>query len=120
MAKVLIVDDSAISRKNLIQLIAAEKEHQVVGEAQDGKEALVKYNQLKPDLVTLDISMPRMNGLDALRKIIQQHPRARVIMITAMDQPDKIQEALENGAKTYINKPIDGPRLIKAFSDALA
>lgn len=105
MAKILIVDDSMIMRRNL-KAILTQAGHSVIAEASNGKEAFIEYEKYMPDLVTMDITMPIMNGIEAVKKIISKSPEARIVMISALDQRSMVFEALENGAKHYIVKPI--------------
>lgn len=106
MAKVLVVDDTLAMRLKLKEILI-ESGHTVIGEADNGKRAIIMATKLKPDLITMDITMPIMNGVDALRHLIQLMPSVKVIMITAMSQKPKVLEALEIGAKHYIVKPFD-------------
>jgi two-component system, chemotaxis family, chemotaxis protein CheY len=105
MANILIVDDSAIVRR-LIRMIIEKAGHTVISEAENGEEAYIKYKVFRPDLVTMDISMPVMDGITAVKKIIASFPEANIIMISAITQKELVFEALENGAKRYIFKPL--------------
>lgn len=116
MAKVLVVDDSAVSRANLKRILA-DGGHTVVGEAADGCEGYDKYKALRPDVVTMDITMPKMNGLDCLKKIMADHGTAKIVMITAIGQGAKILEALNAGAKHYITKPFEPDKVLAAVKD---
>jgi len=111
MLKVLIVDDSLairIKMKNFVEKLG----HNVVGEAKNGSEAVKLYTELSPDLVTMDISMPEMNGVDALKEIIQKiDADANIIMITANGQDGIVKDSLLAGAKGYILKPISEEKL---------
>ncbi len=118
MSKVLIVDDSIMSR-NLLKNLLLEAGHNVVGEAVDGEKGFKMYLELKPDVVTMDITMPNMNGIDSLKKIIKHDPRAKVIMITALGQANKILEALSNGAKNYVTKPFESKKVLTAINEVL-
>jgi len=118
MAKILIVDDSAISRKKL-KAILESANHEIVGEAVDGAEALEKYEVLSPHLVTMDITMPNVDGISALKDIMERDPLARVVMITALGKGEKILEALNAGAKNYITKPFDAGQIIHSIQEAL-
>jgi two-component system, chemotaxis family, chemotaxis protein CheY len=106
MARILVVDDTLVMRINLKKILE-ESGHQVVGEAPDGQKAITLYEKLKPDLVTLDITMPEMNGIDALQEIKKRDASARVIMISALSQKGKVLQALDLGAKHYIVKPFE-------------
>lgn len=111
MLKVLIVDDSLairIKMKNFLEKLG----HTVIGEAKDGNEAIQSYKELLPDLVTMDISMPGINGVEALKEIIKQtDANANIIMITANGQDGIVKDALLSGAKGYILKPISEEKL---------
>jgi two-component system chemotaxis response regulator CheY len=118
MARILIVDDSAVSRKKLRAVIQSAH-HEIVGEACGGAEASKKYEELKPELVTMDITMPDIDGIAVLKKIIEGHPDAKVVMITALGKADKILEALNAGARNYITKPYEDDQIIRAINEAL-
>lgn len=118
MARILVVDDSIVMRRNL-QTILTEGGHEVVGQAVNGKQAVIAYSELKPDLVTMDISMPIMSGVDAVSHIINKDPQAKIIMISALNQKQMVFEALNNGAKHYIIKPIDPGTLITVIKEVL-
>jgi len=104
MATILIADDASFMRGSL-KHIAEVAGHTVVGLAKDGNEALDLYKELKPDLVTLDILMPAKDGLETLRSIMNEDPKAKVIMVTALGMEEKRQEARKRGASGYITKP---------------
>lgn len=118
MAKILIVDDSIISRRKLKTILETAK-HEIIGEAGDGAEALQKYKDLSPDLVTMDITMPDVDGITVLKEIMQYDSSARVVMITALGKSDTILEALNAGAKHYISKPFADERIINSIHEAL-
>lgn len=118
MAKILIVDDSAISRRKLRAMLESAH-HEIVGEAGDGAEGLKKYKELSPDLVTLDITMPNVDGISALKNIMAYNPAARVVMITALGKGEKVLEALNAGAKNYITKPFAKGQIISSIQEAL-
>jgi len=114
MAKILVVDDSKFMRlilKNCIEKDSKGK-HLVVGEAEKDEEAIVKYKELKPDLVTMDIIMPVESGLFAVKQIMEFDPQARIIMVSAMGQEKIVEEAVQLGAKGMIAKPVKGPDLL--------
>ncbi|BAD84821.1 chemotaxis response regulator [Thermococcus kodakarensis KOD1] len=119
MARVLVVDDAAFMRM-LVKKILTQAGHQVVGEASNGKEAVEKYKQLKPDLVTMDIVMPEMDGITAVKEIMKIDPNAKIIMITAVGQEAKVMEALKSGAKGYIVKPFQAPKVIEEVNRVLS
>jgi Response regulator containing CheY-like receiver, AAA-type ATPase, and DNA-binding domains len=118
MAKILIVDDSTVMRKNLYSIFSRNG-HEVVGEAVDGRQAILLYSNLKPDLVTMDITMPKMSGVDAVSEIIKKDSNAKIIMISALNQKQMVFEALKNGAKHYIIKPIEPNTLIGVVNEVL-
>ena len=106
MANILIVDDSRTSRKILRGLLEANG-HVVVGEAKNGQECYYMYAHYKPDLVTMDITMPVMSGLESLKKIKADFPDAKVIMVSAAGQQHNMLEAVQSGAAEFIAKPFD-------------
>jgi len=116
MRSILIADDSMFMRQMLKELLPKDQ-FTVVGEASTGKEALAKYNELNPDLVTMDITMPDMDGITAVRKIIETSPKAKIVMVSAMGQKPMIKEALEAGAKDFIVKPFDREKIISILSN---
>ncbi len=118
MARILIVDDSTVMRKNL-RSIFSKNGHEVVGEAVDGMQAIISYSNLKPDLVTMDITMPKISGVDAVKEIIKKDSSAKIIMISALNQKQMVFEALKNGAKHYIIKPIDSNTLLGVVNEVL-
>ncbi|GAX90535.1 response regulator [Effusibacillus lacus] len=112
--KILVVDDAAFMRM-MIKEILTKNGYEVIGEAQDGKEAVDKYKELTPDLVTLDITMPEMDGLGALREIRRYDPNAKVIMCSAMGQQAMVIDAIQAGAKDFIVKPFQADRVLEAI-----
>ena len=113
MAKVLnilIVDDSLIMRTNLLRSLEGIG-HKVIAEAVNGQEGIDAYNKYKPDLVTMDITMPEMNGIEAVEKIVALHPDSKIIMVTSHGQEAMVMGALKAGAKGYILKPISPEKL---------
>ncbi len=118
MARILIVDDSVVARNNL-KTIFEEAQHEVIGEASDGKDGVIQYEELKPDVTTMDITMPKMNGIECLRKIRELNPDAKVIMVSALGQGAKILEALNTGALHYITKPFEADKVIEALNEVL-
>lgn len=118
MKRVLIVDDAAFMRmaiKNMIE----KYDYEVIDEAENGEVAIVKYKELKPDIVTLDITMPEMSGLEALKQIMAFDPDAKVVMISAMGQQQLIMEAIKNGAKSFIVKPLKENHVIQTLDKVL-
>lgn len=115
MATVLIVDDSRTSRRILRNLLE-ENGFTVVGDAENGELGYVKYKELKPDIVTMDITMPGMDGIEALSLIKREDENARVIMITAAGQKEKMVTALKRGADEFITKPFDEKEIISVLN----
>ena len=123
MRRLLIVDDALLMRR-LIWDVALEAGWEVVGEAKDGREGVSLFALLRPDLVTMDVVMPEMSGLEALQKIKALDPAANVVMVTALDQKQTVSEAIRDGALDFIVKPFERDRILKLFakigaSDAL-
>lgn len=111
MKRLLVADDAIFMRK-LIKDVAREAGWEVVGEAGNGQEAVNLYREHRPDLVTMDVVMPIMSGLDALRHIRIVDPEARVVMVTALDQKPTLMEAIRDGAADFIVKPFDRERIL--------
>ncbi|MGC5324110.1 response regulator [Brevibacillus sp. SYSU BS000544] len=116
--KVLIVDDAAFMRM-MIKEILSKNGYTVVGEASDGAQAVEKYKELGPDLVTMDITMPEMDGITALKEIKKIDPSARIIMCSAMGQQAMVIDAIQAGAKDFIVKPFQADRVIEAIKKTL-
>jgi two-component system chemotaxis response regulator CheY len=108
--RLLVVDDALIMRA-IIKDIAKSAGWEVAGEAANGREALERYRVLKPDLVTLDIVMPELDGVETLRALRQEDAAARVVMVTAIDQKAKLSECIQLGAVDFVVKPFDKQRL---------
>ena len=106
MATVLMVDDSRTSRR-ILRSVLEEGGFEVVGEATNGEEGYLKYKELNPDVVTMDITMPVMDGIESLTLIKKVNPESKVIMITAAGQKEKMVDALKRGADEFITKPFD-------------
>ena len=115
MKKILIVDDAAFMRLSLKTMLE-KNGFEVVGEAENGRKAIEKYKILKPDVVTMDIKMPDMDGVEALSEIMKFDSKANVIMLSAMGQEEKIRDAVLLGAKNFIVKPFKEEFLIKTLS----
>ncbi|MCK1999923.1 response regulator [[Brevibacterium] frigoritolerans] len=115
---VLIVDDTAFMRKMLGDMLK-KNGYEVIGEAGNGVEAVEQYQELNPDIVTMDITMPEKNGIEALTDIIALNPEAVVIMCSAMGQQNMVQQALEAGAKDFIIKPFKPDRVLEAFTKSI-
>jgi two-component system, chemotaxis family, chemotaxis protein CheY len=119
MARVLVVDDAAFMRK-MVSDTLTKGGHEVVGEAGNGVEAVDRYQQLQPDLTTLDITMPEKDGIAALQEIIALDPAARVIMCSALGQESKVLESIKLGARDFVVKPFQADRVLDAVRKALA
>ncbi|HEX4805257.1 MAG TPA: response regulator [Conexibacter sp.] len=118
MARVLVVDDAAFMRKVLTDALVAGG-HEVVGEAGDGDAALAAFRELRPDLVTLDITMPGKDGLAALRELVELDPAVRVVICSALGQETKVLDAIKAGARDFVVKPFERERLLSAVEKAL-
>lgn len=118
MKRILITDDSSIMRRNL-RAILSQAGYEVAAEASNGEEALLAYRKFRPDLVTMDLTMPVMDGLEAVKRIIREDPHANIIVISAFDQRNMLFEALENGARQYLIKPITADKLLTAARSLL-
>lgn len=114
MRRVLVVDDAAFMRM-LIRRVLEANHYQVVAEAENGRVGLMKYQEFHPDIVTLDITMSEMDGIEALKAIRLYDPKAQVIMVSAMGQESFVREAITNGAKSFIVKPFKAEQVISAF-----
>ena len=119
MPSVLIADDAAFMRM-MIKNILSEAGYDILGEAENGAVAVAKYKELTPDLTTMDITMPEMDGLQALKEIRSHNPSARVVMCSAMGQQQMVIEAIQAGAKDFIVKPFQPERVLEAISKALS
>ena len=118
MAKILIVDDAAFMRL-MLKDILTKGGFEIAGEAADGVEAVAKYNELKPDLVTLDITMPNKDGIQALKEIKAADPNATCVMCSAMGQQSMVIEAIQSGAKDFIVKPFQADRVLESIRKVL-
>ena len=119
MARVLVVDDALFMRKVVSDALASGG-HEVIGEAANGVEAVDRFKELAPDVMTLDITMPEKDGLAALYEIIALDPSARVVMCSALGQESKVLEAVKAGAKDFVVKPFAKERVLAAIDKALA
>ncbi|MCR4755691.1 MAG: response regulator [Lachnospiraceae bacterium] len=118
MANILIVDDSRIIRRVLTNTLK-EAGHEIAGEAANGEEALKILETVTPDLVTLDITMPVMDGLETLNRIKESYPDLKVIMISAAGQKNKVLQALKDGALDFIRKPFEKDEMLEVISKHL-
>jgi len=116
--KILIVDDAAFMRM-MIKDILTKNGYEVVGEADDGTVAVEKYEELKPDLVIMDITMPEMDGIEAVRKIKKIDPDANIVMCSAMGQQAMVIDAIQAGAKDFVVKPFQPDRVLEAVKKVL-
>lgn len=119
MARVLVVDDAAFMRKMVSDALSGGG-HEIVGEAGNGIEAIAQFQELRPDVMTLDITMPEKDGLAALKEIIAIDPNAKVVMCSALGQESKVLEAVKSGAKDFVVKPFQPDRVLSAINKAVA
>lgn len=119
MAKNILICDDAAFMRMMIKDILSKNGYVIAGEAENGLKAVEKYREVKPDLVMMDITMPEMDGIQALKKIKQSDPSANVIMCSAMGQQAMVIEAIQSGAKDFIVKPFDKDRVLEAVKKAV-
>ena len=115
MIRVLIIDDAAFIRLT-IKMMLERSGFEVVGEAENGIVGVEKYKELKPDVVTMDITMPEMSGIEALKSIIEYDPGARIVMVSAMGQETLVKDAIISGAKAFIVKPFKEEQIVKVIN----
>ena len=121
MANILIVDDALFMRKILSDILS-EEGHKIVGEAENAKEAIELYKKHKPDIVTMDIIMPEIDGIDtlkAIKQILKSDKKAKIVIVSAMGQQDMVVESIQAGAKDFIVKPFQRSRIIEAITRLL-
>jgi DNA-binding NarL/FixJ family response regulator len=118
-ARLLIVDDHEIFRRGLRALLEPSSEWQICGEAVDGLDAVEQCKSLKPDIVVLDVSMPRLNGLEAARLIRRENPESKIVIITQHDSPQIRSAALEAGARAFVTKSAVGSELVSALRNLI-
>ncbi|MEN1969961.1 response regulator [Lentibacillus sp. N15] len=118
MAKILVVDDAKFMRVTLGAILEKDN-HVIAGEAQNGREAIDQYKELKPDIVTMDITMPVMNGIDAIKEIIKYDEQAKIVVCSAMGQQKVVVDAIEFGAKDFIVKPFEESRVLETVKRVL-
>lgn len=118
MAKILVADDSDAIRQ-VLQDILSIGNHELAGEAIDGDETIEKFNKLQPDLLLLDLAMPKKDGLTVVKEIMEFNPDAKIVLITASDNQDIIKQCLAAGAIASISKPFDFDKVLKVISDSL-
>lgn len=116
VVKTLVVDDSAFMRNILKRILATTNKYVVVGEASNGKEAIQKAEELQPDLITMDVVMPEVDGISATKEIKEKFPNIKIVMCTSVDQEQKMIEAVNAGADGYIVKPFQAPKIIEQFN----
>jgi two-component system chemotaxis response regulator CheY len=116
--RILIVDDAIFMRKMIGDILKKEG-YEICGEAENGIEAIKKYKELKPDLVTMDIIMPDMSGIDAVQEIVNFDGNAKILMVSAMGQQSLVVEAIQKGAKDYVIKPFQPSRVLEAVERVL-
>ncbi|MEH6888801.1 response regulator [Bacillus sp. JJ864] len=114
--KILVVDDAVFMRTMIKNLLQSNSDFEIIGEAENGIEAIQKYKELQPDIVTLDITMPEMDGLEALKEIIKIDANAKVVICSAMGQQGMVLDAIKSGAKDFIVKPFQADRVVEALT----
>lgn len=119
MAKVLIIDDASFMRLSLKSMLERNG-FEVVGEAENGEIGIIKYKEVSPDIVTMDVTMPKMDGVQTLKLIKEYDPKARVVMVTAMGQEQIVKQAVLSGAKSFIVKPFKEDRLVETLNKVLS
>lgn len=118
MKRVLIVDDASVVRM-LIKKVLTQAGFEVVGEAVNGIDALTKYKELRPDLVTMDITMPEADGIQATKDIIAFDSKAKVVMLSGIDQKEMLWQAIKAGAVSYIVKPFENDRILSTLNEVI-
>ncbi|AJQ28080.1 MULTISPECIES: response regulator [Pelosinus] len=118
MARILVCDDSAFMRM-MLKKVLIDNGHEIVGEAGDGMEAVQLYRHHKPDLITMDITMPKMDGIEAVKHIFEENPLVRIVMVTALGQRSIITDAINAGASDFIVKPFDNTQVIETIKKVL-
>ncbi|WP_391115757.1 response regulator [Psychrobacillus sp. L3] len=116
MPTVLVVDDAVFMRATIKRMLE-NHQFEIIGEATNGKEAVEKYRELLPDVVTMDITMPVMTGIEAVKKIMTEFPEAKIVMVTALGQQKLIVEAIESGAKDFITKPFNPDQIVQILQN---
>lgn len=119
MAKNILICDDAAFMRMMIKDILSKNGYEIAGEAENGLKAVEKYKELKPDLVMMDITMPEMDGIEALKSIKKEDPNATIIMCSAMGQQAMVIESIQSGAKDFIVKPFDKDRVLEAVKKAV-
>ena len=119
MSQTVLICDDAIFMRTMIGDILSQAGFEIVGEAETGLQAVQKYRELKPDLVTMDIVMPDMGGIDAVREIVKESPDAKILMCSAMGQQALVIEAIQAGARDFVVKPFQPSRVLEAVQRVL-
>ena len=117
--RIMVVDDSRMVFLQ-IEALLADSDYEIVAYCQDGNEALEQYGQVKPDLVTMDIIMPGMDGLETVQAILEEYPDAKIVMLSSLAYEDTFTEAREVGAKAFLDKCFDRQQLLDVFEQVLA
>ncbi len=117
--RVLVAEDSVLTRRALVTVLSLN-DYDVVGEACDGVEAVEMYKELEPDIVLMDLAMPKKHGIDAIREISGSYLEAKIVVLTALYSPEKRQAALDAGAVSLVGKPFEVPVLLEAIKEALS
>jgi DNA-binding NarL/FixJ family response regulator len=115
--RVMIVDDHPFFREGLRRVIATQEDVEVIGEASDGEEAIARTGELQPDVVLMDINLPKLNGLEAMQRIKQLHPEVNVILLTAYDDAEQVYGAIRSGASAYHAKDVDPKQLVQTVRE---
>lgn len=116
----VITDDAIFMRTLLRKIIEQSDDYEVVGEASNGREAIDAAKKFQPDILTLDITMPEMDGIQAVKEILKVSPKTRIIMVSAMGQQSMVIEAIKQGAKDFVVKPFDKSRVYQSIKNVLA
>lgn len=114
--RVMVVDDSRIVQLQLKKILA-DTEYQIVACCQSGEEALEKYSEIEPDLVTMDILMPGIDGLETARQLLKEHPHARILMVSSLAYEDTINQANDVGVKGFVYKPFERSQILESMSN---
>jgi two-component system chemotaxis response regulator CheY len=117
--RVLIVDDAMFMRAMIRDILVNSGRYEVVGEASNGQEAVEQFQALTPDLVTMDIVMPQMDGIEACREILKSSPKARIVMCSALGQEALVIESIAAGAKDFIVKPFSAEKVLKVLDSVM-
>lgn len=118
MARIMLADDSEAIRQVLRDILSIGN-HQIAGETMDGDETIEKFDEYRPDLLLLDLSMPKKDGLTVTQEIIEKHPDAKIIVITASDNQEVIKDCIEAGASAHISKPFEFDEVLKIISKVI-